>query len=67
MAHMDRISMGDMYGRECTKYNSISKRARAGSRPRFTSSGDDETLCGNGSKRSYRNFCTRVRGLHAYV
>ena len=51
---------------ECMKYDS--KRARARSRPRFTSSsGDSETLCVNGSKRGYRSFCTRVRGLNAYV
>ena len=36
-------------------------------RSHFTSSGDTETLCVNGSKRGYRSFCTRVRGLNAYV
>jgi hypothetical protein len=42
MAHMDRIRMGDMYGvHGAYDY----KRARARSRPRFTSSGDTETLC----------------------
>ena len=61
MAHMDRISMGDIHG-----VHDDYKRSRA-LQTSFYLLGGHETLCVNGSKRGYRSFCTRARGLNAYV
>ena len=62
MAHMNRSSIGDIHG-----LHSIRFYPPPPPHTSFYLHGDAETLCVNGFKSGYRSFCTRSRGLNAYV
>ena len=63
MAHMDRISMGDMYGVHEVRFQARARAPDLVLPPRET----PRRYASMVQKRGYRSFCTRVRGLDAYV
>ena len=64
MAHMDRISIGDIYGVHAIRFQARERTPDLVLPPRET---PRRYMRQWGSKRGYLSFCTRVRGLNAYV